>query len=134
MIFDKRKMPFVYLSSNSILVENACGQLASFSCATNTMRTLMNRNASENTKLFGVLIKRQQTSFGSKPIWQSPLSSMQRGFQVLDNLYLNHKVRLKNPYLCLGALCFCSGGGFLLVLPNTVSLPTFLESNRCLHL
>ena len=42
-----------------MLVEEACGQLASFSCVTNTMRLLMNRNASENTKLVGVLIKRQ---------------------------------------------------------------------------
>ena len=91
-------MTFLYPSSNSMLVEEACGQLASFSCVTNTMRLLMNRNASENTKLVGVLIKRQQTPFVSKPIWQSPRSNMQRSLQVLDNFHLNQKVRVKNPF------------------------------------
>ena len=45
-----------------MLVEKVWGQLASFSCVTNTMCPLMNRNASENTKLGGVLIKRQKTN------------------------------------------------------------------------
>ena len=103
MIFDQRKMPFEYTSSNSMLVERACGQLAGFSCITNTMRTLMNRNASENTKPVGVHIKRQQIPFVSEPFWQSPLSSMQRSLQVLDNFHLNQKVRLKNPF-CVWAL------------------------------
>ena len=62
------------------------------------MHPLMNCNASENTKLVGVLIKRQQTPFVSKPIWQSPRSNMQRSLQVLDNFHLNQKVRLKNPF------------------------------------
>ena len=98
MILDQRKMPFVCPSSNSMLVEKACGQFASFSFVTNTMRPLMNRNAYENTKHVGVLIKRQQTPFVSKPIWQSPRSNMQSSLQVLDNFHLNHKVRLKNPF------------------------------------
>ena len=71
MIFDQRKMPFVDLS-NSTLVEKACGRLASSFCVTNGVRSLMNLNASENTKLVGVRInKRQQIFFVSKPIWQA---------------------------------------------------------------
>ena len=125
MTFDQRKMPFVDPSSNLMLVEKACGQLASFSCVTNTMRPLMNRNASETTKLVGVLIMRQQTN---KSIWQSPRSNMQRSLQVLDNFHLNHKVRLKKPISCVRALCFRSGGDFLLVLPTIVSLPISFQT------
>ena len=114
MIFNQRKMTFVYPSSNSMLVEKACGQLASFSCVRNSMHPLMNRNASENTKLVGVLIKRQQTPFVWKPIWQSPRSNMQRSLQVLDNFHLNQKVRLKNPFLSWALYVFALEAVFFL--------------------
>ena len=96
---------FVELS-NSTLVEKTSERLASSSCVKNGMRSLIDRNAPENTKLVGVHInKRQQIFFVSKPIWQAPRSNMQRCLRVLDNSHLNHEVLLKTPF-CVWTLYF----------------------------
>ena len=60
---------------------------------------MIDRNASENTKLVGARInKDQQIFFVSKPIWQAPRPDMQRCWRVLDNFHLNIKVLLKAPF------------------------------------
>ena len=128
MIFDQRKMPIVDLS-NSTLVEKACGRLASSFCVTNGVRSLMDLNASENTKLVGVRInKRQQIFFVSKPIWQAPRSNMQRCFAGPLQFSPQPSGSSQNAILCLDALFFRPADGFLLVLPTTVSLAIFFQT------
>ena len=90
---------------------------------------MIDRNASENTKLVGARInKRQQIFFVSKPIWQAPRSNMQRCWRVLDNFHLNHEVLLKTPFRVWTLYFFRPADGFLLVLPTTVSLAIFFQT------
>ena len=100
----------------SVLGLDACsknfGQLSSFSCVTNTMRPLMDRNVPEITKLVDVRILSQQTLFDLKPIGQTPRSNIQGCLWIFDNFRLDHEVRLKTQNFVSGRYMFSLQGRF----------------------
>ena len=74
MTFYQREMPFVDLTpSNSILDEKACGELTSFPCVIETMRSYTDRDASENTEIVGLRIQRQDILLLCKPWAHAPI-------------------------------------------------------------
>ena len=108
-------------------------QTCEFFCVANGVRSLMDHNASEKTKLVGVRInKRQQIFFVSKPIWQAPRSNMQRCFAGPLQFSPQPLGSSQNAILCLDALFFRLADGFLLVLPTTVSLAIFFQTGGLL--
>ena len=100
-------------------------------CVTNTMCSLIDRNASENTEIFVVRIQRQHSLPVSNRIGQTPRSDAKWCLRVLAGPWWFSPLpwgALRAAILCYGDLCFRPGDGFVLVLPSIASLPPVVRT------
>ena len=72
-------------------------------CVTNTMCSLIDRHASENTDIFVVRIQRQHSLPVSNRIGQTPRSDAKWCLRVLDDFHLFHEVLFEPPF-CVAAI------------------------------